>query len=75
MDFISFTITKSNNSILDFTHTGLVENLNAVKAKYAPKRSFFSHSSMLTKAALAAIDNNMNTERAQVIGDSLHNRL
>ena len=45
---------------------GLVENLNAVKAKYAPKRSFFSQPSMLTKAALTAIDNNANVERLQV---------
>ena len=43
-----------------------MENLNAVKAKYAPKRSFFSHPSMLTKAALAAIDNNVNSDRSQV---------
>ena len=43
-----------------------MENLNAVKGKYATKRTFFSHSSMLCKAALTAIDNNINTNRLQV---------
>ena len=45
---------------------GSVENLNAVKGKYATKRTFFSHSSMLCKAALTAIDNNVNSNRLQV---------
>jgi len=48
-----------------FTHTGVVENLFSLQGKYAPKRIFFSHPSMLCKNALAAIDHNMNTDRAQ----------
>ena len=46
--------------------SGLVENLNAVKGKYAPKRTFFTQPSMLCKAVLAGVDNNVNSDNAQV---------
>ena len=44
-----------------------LESWNALHNRYANKNFFYSHSSMLCRAALAAIDNNSNLERQQVI--------
>ena len=47
-----------------FTHTGDIEQY--LHNKYAPKNTYFSHKSMLVRAALTAMDHNINADRSQV---------
>ena len=48
-----------------FTHTGDIEQYNNLHNKYAPKNVYFSHSSMMVRTALTALDHNANTDRVQ----------
>ena len=43
-----------------FKHTGLVEMVNSLVTKYAPKRNFYGHRAMTAKVCCALLSNNEN---------------
>lgn len=51
--------------MVEFTHTGAIENWNSLHNKYANKNYQYGYRGMLVRAALSALDHNSNCDREQ----------
>ena len=60
-------LLKDLSKLTDFCHTAGVEVHRSMILKYCLKREHFSHSGMVARTQLAAMDNNLNTGRKQAV--------
>ena len=51
-------------------NTGIVENINSLHNRYAPKAYFFSHQTMIIKSFLTVIDHNHNAAHPNKTGEN-----
>ena len=54
-------------NMTEFHHTGFIENVNSLNNKYCSKTYVYGYESMLVRAAITAIDHNMNLNRPQAV--------
>lgn len=59
------SIIKGVKQVNLFCHTGKTEVFNSSLLKFCPKRVHFPYEGMVVRTRMAAIENNMNTGRAQ----------
>ena len=60
-------LLKDLTKLSDFCYTGKIEVCHSLMLKYASKREYYSYQGMVARTQLAALDNNANTGRSQVV--------